>query len=213
MDTDTTPGFPGIFGDYEAATAPIRGIATAGYALCFGFSGQLATFVDWQYPPDWIKEYQTTVCSAFDPVAVWTIVHIGAIRWSEIRLPDPQNVMQRAHGFGLRFGAAFSAHSPQGKSMLSVARSDRELTDAEMSSLGAHFQRLLAFVDCHSGLTAGEIDVLRHTGELGLGYREIARRLGISEPAVKKRAANTRRKLGARTLAQAVLIARNRGIL
>lgn len=61
-------------------------------------------------------------------------------------------------------------------------------------------------------LTARELDTLRRIAE-GLTYPEICRALFIEIGTVKFHAGNIRKKLGANTLAHAVAIAYQRGLL
>ena len=63
-----------------------------------------------------------------------------------------------------------------------------------------------------ANLTRQELRTLQHLAE-GLTNKEIAQRMGLSEPTVKMHLSAVRTKLGARNRTQATMFARQRGIL
>lgn len=187
----------------------IEPIANAGYyvALRVGFSfpeDELNCL-----PEPWVEHYTTHGLVVADPAMKWVYANSGAARMSELNLPDPQRVLSRAVFHGLEYGAVVSVHRPQDSGRRSFGfffRDDRELLGAEMQVLEQILRSLHGHKDDSKPLTAAEIEALQMQSR-GLRLKQVAAVLGISESAVKARLNNAKRKLGAKTLSQAVSIA------
>ena len=84
-------------------------IAPAGYyiALRVGFAFPIAETN--ALPDAWIERYTQRGYMLFDPVMQWLYGNSGAIRWSEIGLPDPMGILTEAAAHGLVHGADGSA--------------------------------------------------------------------------------------------------------
>ena len=82
------------------------------------------------YPKAWQDLYAANNYSLRDPLVFWGVSKSGQIRWSEINLPDPFGVMKLAAEHGLTFGAVCSCGKITSRTIVGVARSDREFTDA-----------------------------------------------------------------------------------
>ena len=95
---------------------------------------------------------------------------------------------------------------------LSMARPDREFTDAEIEIVEAKFTMWCELLLNRASLTEGEIAVLRSFRD-GHGQRECAAALNISEATVKQRLSKACTKLGAASRTQAVALAATRGYL
>jgi DNA-binding CsgD family transcriptional regulator len=91
-------------------------------------------------------------------------------------------------------------------------RDDREFEAADLLKLQEIVSRLHRGPEVEAVLTAAEIEALKMQSE-GMRLKQIAFAIGISESAVKARLNNAKRKLGAKTLAQAASIAAARRIL
>jgi LuxR family transcriptional regulator, quorum-sensing system regulator SdiA len=199
---------PAVPRDFES-------LAPAGYyiALRIGFAFPLEEVN--ALPAAWVERYTRAGHMLADPVMRWLYTNSGAIRWSEINLPDPQGVLEEAAEHGLRFGAAISC-TGRGRdgqrSLGSFARSDREFTDDELRLLREVLQHLHDAKAPPTGLTDAELEALRMVRD-GLLVKEIAARLNISEGAVKLRLRNARRKLGAKTGAHAASMAQAHGLI
>lgn len=145
----------------------------------------------------------------------WVYGNTGAIRFSQIAIPDPHQVRAHAAVFGMGHGAAVSVLQPQDRGRRSYGiffRDDRDFDDVEMAGLLRIVQDLHLGADEEKSLTSAEIEALKLQSE-GMRLKQIAARLGISESAVKARLNNVKRKLGARTQSQAASIAAARRIL
>lgn len=166
-------------------------------------------------PEAWVEYYTQHGLMVHDPVIQWVYGHTGAIRWSEIALPDPKGVLADARRFGLAHGAAVSwaDESPDCfRSFGTFVRADREFTDDELAELTGIVGRLHAARALAPKVTSAEIEALSLVRD-GFLTKEIASRLGVSEGAVKQRLRNIRAKLGAKNGSQAVSIALRRGLI
>jgi LuxR family transcriptional regulator len=166
-------------------------------------------------PSEWVTQYTRNGLMLVDPVMKWVYQHRGAVRWSEIALPDPAEVLRAAAGHGLRFGAAVSCsdHDLKGqRSFGTFARSDREFSDSELARLAAEVERLHIAKAPPTNLTGAELEALRLVKD-GLLMKEIAGLLGVSEGAVQQRLKNAKLKLNASTSSQAVSMASGFGLI
>ncbi|MGC9370342.1 MAG: autoinducer binding domain-containing protein [Paracoccaceae bacterium] len=166
------------------------------------------------FPADWVSTYTAEGLMLHDPVMHWIHGHSGAIRWSEVDLPDPKNVLGRAAEAGLRFGVAVSCSDPRTgqRSYGLFARTDREFTATEIRVLEGRVRRLHALSVPPANLTQAEIEALRHV-KAGKPLRAIAAELGVTEGAIKQRLKNGKDKLRARNSTQAVVRATLFGLI
>ena len=193
----------------------IAEIAPAGYyiALRLGFAFPVEEINN--LPPAWVSHYTQQRFMMFDPVVRWAYSHTGMIRWSELDIDDPRNVMGQAQTFGLRYGAivaVFDGNAAGQRSYGSFARSDRELTDIEMKLLQAYLSRRHVEMSPPTNLTDAEITALSMVKD-GKRLKQIAFDLGVSEGAVKQRLKNAKAKLEANTSTQAAAIASQHGLI
>lgn len=190
-------------------------IATAGFYLAFrvGFAFPEAELN--ALPGDWIDHYTSHGLVVADPVLKWAYSNLGVARLSELNLPDPQMVLSQAFNHGLGYGAVVATMGPSDQGRRSYGfffRGDREMHDPELQELAdilhdIHFGR-----EEFKDLTAAEIEALQMQAQ-GLRLRQVAAELGISESAVKARLNNAKRKLGAKTLSQALSTAAARRLI
>ncbi|WP_299655638.1 autoinducer binding domain-containing protein [uncultured Jannaschia sp.] len=198
--------------NYEAELAHLHGLGPAGFVMAFNYRVSGPELMALGYPEAWHKEYEERNYFVGDPVLLWSFVNSGVKRWSEIKLPDPRGVMNAALKFDLRYGAVFSVKKGRKRSVLSVARGDRELTDDEIADINGRFGTWCDHVTNRAALTDREIDVLKLLS-VGHSQREIAEALGIAEVTVKQRAVTATKKLGATNRIHAVAIAMQRDYL
>ena len=116
----------------EQKLEQISAIATSGYYLALHLNMIGAEYTYKTFRPDWLEYYAKNLNTFRDPVVVWGLTHFGAIRWSNIDIPDPFSVMEAAKPYGLNFGAVVAHGCLDDRSILSIARHDRELTDDEV---------------------------------------------------------------------------------
>ena len=166
-------------------------------------------------PAAWVEEYTRRRFLIFDPINHWVYASIGAIRWSEIGLPDPKGVLAAARRHGLVYGIAVSHFDPDAggqRSFGHFCRADREFTAAEMELLRSEVEDRHRRLAPPANLTTAEVEVLR-LAKIGLRQKQIAHTLGVSEGAIKQRLKNAREKLGAATGTQATSIATAFGLI
>jgi len=159
------------------------------------------------YPAAWQQEYQDNAYALRDPLVFWGIGISGQTRWSEIRLPDPFSIMQKAKRHDLLFGAVVSCGPITSRSIIGGARSDREFTDAEIDAIAVVARALHDAAAPPTELTKAQIEALRLIAD-GDRHTAAAAKLGISESALKARLSSARVRLGARTTAEALQKAR-----
>jgi len=166
-------------------------------------------------PEVWVEFYTTHGLVVHDPAMRWVYGNTGAIRFSDMDLPDPHQVRAHAAVFGLGHGVVVSVMRPTDKGRRSYGlffRDDREFEAAEVEALLRIIQKLHEGGEASKGLTNAEVEALKLQSQ-GLRLKQIAAQLGISESAVKARLNNVKRKLGAKTQSQAASIAAARRIL
>ena len=187
-------------------------IAPAGWIMGFNLTYRGPEHLYNAYPSSWRAVYEDRNYFFGDPIAVWTITHDGAIRWSEVKIPDVRGVMKHARRYKLNYGIAISRKVAGKRSFLTLAHPDREFTDQEMAMAQTKFTLWTDLVLNRAALTPAELEVLRCFRD-GLGQAETANLLNISESAVKQRAIKACHKMGAKTRTQAVALAVARNYL
>lgn len=196
---------PALLGELEAR-APLG--YSAGLHIRFATPlVYVRTYVD-----AWQKQYDDNAYALRDPVVFWGLGVKGATRWSEIKLPDPFNIMGQARKHGLTYGIVLSHGPITSRSIVGLARGDREYTDEEIEATIEIVRQLHEAVEPPADLTSAQIEALRLLSE-GHRHAAAAARLGISESALKARLVSARTRLRARTTAQALRKAREYGLL
>lgn len=187
----------------DSLLAELEPLAQEGYfvGLHIRFASPLMTFQT--FPPAWTDHYTQNAYALRDPLIAVGVSQTGAIRWSEIALPDPFGIMQEAATYGLVYGVCVSCGPMTSRTIGSVARSDREFTDEEVATISGIILRLHHESQPPDNLTNAEIEALRILAS-GERYANGAALLGISESALKARLSSARRKLFARTSAEAI---------
>lgn len=164
------------------------------------------------YPADWVDHYNSHSYYLRDPLVFWGVGVEGTTRWSSIPLPDPFGVLKKAAAHGLAFGAVSSCGPITSRSIVGVARSDREFSDDELAQLKEITVRLHIEAKPPSDLTRPQIEALRCIAN-GDRHAAAAAKLGISESALKARLQSARTRLEARTTSEAVRKAREYRLL
>ncbi len=186
--------------------------APAGYFLALHIRFAAPVMMFRTYDRAWTDHYSQNAYALRDPMVAWGIAHSGATRWRDIDLPDPFGIMREAADFGLTHGVCISCGPVTSRTVAGVARSDREFTDEEIASLSGLVLRLHHESEPPDHLTRAEKDALEVIAS-GNRYAAGAARLRISESALKARLSTARRKLFARTTAEAIQRARDYRLL
>lgn len=203
-----TTGIPSV----DAVLPTLRVLGPKGFILAFNMSLRGPQYFHSEYPKAWQHEYESKNYTWADPVLFWAVMFAGDRRWSEITNLDPLGVMTAARRFGLTYGAVFSRWVGTKKSVMTLAREDREFTVEEVALLGSIFDRLVTEVKLSSSLSQAEIDTLRCIRD-GMTHKEVAEALNISPSTVKVRIEKARTKLGAASSAQALAMAIQQNLL
>ncbi|MFV2002256.1 MAG: autoinducer binding domain-containing protein [Paracoccaceae bacterium] len=159
------------------------------------------------YTESWTRHYKENVFALRDPAVFWGLGTKGSTRWSEIRLPDPFNILGQAREYGLRFGIVVSHGPITSRSIVGLARADREFSDPEIAQAMRITIALHDAAEPPTELTDAMVEALRLLSE-GDRHTAAAAKLGISESALKARLKGARIRLGARTTAEALRKAR-----
>lgn len=187
----------------ESLLKELDPLATAGYfvGLHIRFAAPLMTFQT--YPKAWSDQYTRKAYALRDPMIAQGISRTGATRWSEINLPDPFGIMKDAAAHGLIYGVCVSCGKISSRTVAGVSRTDREFTDDEITEINDVVLQLHSISRPPDALTNAEIEALKVLAS-GERYANGAAVLGISESALKARLSSARKKLFARTSAEAI---------
>lgn len=165
--------------------------------------------------PGWIETYTQLGLVMQDPAMRWVYANSGAVRWSELDLPDPAGVIELARKAGLSWGATVAFCRPEDAGRRSYAmlfRADRNFTQDELDAAFALLRKLHVGPEAGPPLTEAELEAirLRAGGKL---LKQIAAEIGISESAVKARLASACRKTGAKNAIELLAIATARRMI
>ncbi len=186
--------------------------AQAGYflGLHIRFTSPLMSFTT--YDPSWTDHYTNNGYVLRDPMTAWGFCTTGSTRWSNKKIPDPFGIFKEAASYGLRYGVTISCGPISSRTIASVARADREFTDAEIEELQSIVFRLHDITEPPQKLTKAQIEALKCIAE-GDRYAAAAAKLGISESALKARLTSARQRLMSRTTAEAIQRAKDYGLI
>lgn len=199
----------GKFDSIETEVARIAEVAEAGYFLALRIRGSAPLLTFRTYPDAWTETYMANGYLLRDPVTTWAMTIGGAIRWSSPFLPDPFGVFRHAASFGLRYGASV-AHGPvRSLTICSIARGDRELTDAEIAQARAAVVALHDLCALPSALAAEEKTLLESDGDID----SAARKLRLHPDEARERLAALCDRLIARTPSEALRRARDHNLV
>lgn len=214
--TETGPNLQGSI-DINASHshAEFQRLAPAGYYLALRIGFAFPAEETNALPRGWVRHYTERGLLLNDPVLRWAYANTGVIRWSDLQASDPHGLIDQAAQFGLHHGVSVCCVDAQRggqRSYGSFLRADRAFTDVEIRLLHRLFEALHAARLPPSNLTSAELEALGLVRD-GMLLKEIAYDLGVSEGAIKQRLKNAKKKLGARTSAQAVTMASDFGLL
>ncbi|WP_317978255.1 autoinducer binding domain-containing protein [Histidinibacterium aquaticum] len=181
-------------------------IAPSGYFFALHIRKTLPLLREQTFPESWVEVYEREVYAVRDPIVAWGFSRTGVIRWSELDLPDPFDILGQARAHGLAFGASAAWGPISSRSIASIARSDREFTAEEIGTLAETLRRMHDVTEPPKALTDAQIEALRCIAE-GDRYAAAAAKLAISESALKARLRSARESLKARTTTEAVRLA------
>lgn len=196
------------FAFLDAALEKIGAVAPAGCFLSLRIRGTTPLVTLHSYPQAWIDQYTENGYVLRDPITTWALTVGGTIRWSAPLLPDPFRIFRKAAEHGLNYGASITEGPIGARTICSFARSDRELTDAEIAAVRGIVADLHERVQLPAGLDADQKAVLKALSD-ARGARGVADALAISEDNARRRIRQLCDVLIARTPDEAVQRARD----
>lgn len=197
--TELSIGLPSHIEDYMEDRKWLGTIAISGFSLVINHTPHGSEYFDATYPAEWQNLYVRKRFLWADPIIISTMMFgEGNKRWSGIKVPDVMGVLSTAAKFGLVYGARLSRTNGYKKSMLAVARYDRELLDEEIDKLSEWFDGFLKKIENSMELTDGELAVVKCIAR-DMTLYEAAEHLNVSYGAVKKRLRQARMKSGCST--------------
>ena len=127
----------GRIADIEARAADLIPLAPAGYFLAIRLRGASPLLTFSTFPQAWMDAYMERGYMMRDPVTTWALTLGGSIRWTPHFLPDLFGIAREAAKHGLTFGASVATGPVSALTLCSLARGDRDLTDAELAAAKA----------------------------------------------------------------------------
>jgi len=187
----------------DRGLAQLSDFAPKGYALGLHIRFASAHLLIQTYDPRWTEIYTERGYMLADPTVFWGFGNDGSIRWSEIDLPDPHDILGQAGSFGMKYGVAIALGPTASRTIGGFARDDREYENAEIRQIVEIVEELHAASTPPEQLTAAQRMALRLIAR-GNRHAEAASMLGISESALKARLRSARERLFVRTTAEAI---------
>ena len=215
-DNLSRTGLPSI----DRVLPTLRLVGTSGFVVVSNYGLRGPEYFHSEYPVEWQREYERGTLFLVDPVLQWAIFRTGTKRWSEVASSESE-VMRRARRFGLNYGVVMSRGGSVGpialpgadkKTVVTVARADRECSDEELALLSSLMDGLVRDLPRDRALTIQETDVLRALRDGG-SHKEIADQLGIGISTVRLRISTAQKKLGAKSAVSAVALAMQRNLI
>lgn len=194
----------------------LHDIANDGVAIGYGFS-DTGTPTDHlcTYTPVWQNHYWRRELIYKDPVISFGARNLGAIRWHDADLSDPENAVYQAREFGMREGFVVSVQVDGERAIAGLATSSRP-TDVAIKEARAILAALQA---TRSGrpkitLTPRQTEILRLIAN-GASAAAAARELEIDESTVNfhKREALQRNQSAAKNIKQLMAKAARVGLI
>lgn len=187
-------------------------LSSAGYyvGLHIRFAAPLISFVT--YPVSWQTHYNAQAYQLRDPMVAWGFSEEGAVRWSDLGIPDPFDILGQAAEHGMRHGMCCSHGPISSRTIIAAARRDRPFEDSEMAEIAFLAKRMHKVTEPPESLTTAQVEALRRIAA-GDRHSAAADALGISVSALKARLASARDKLLCRTTAETLQKAKDYGLM
>ena len=197
----------------QLRSALLENGASGGHYLGVNISFKGPAFVEVTYDKDWVEFYNNGKYYLADPVVGWLLVNNGKVRWSEIRWwPDPKGIFKKAKNYNLKYGAIIATSCTGAKSVLSIARSDREFSDEELNRIDTALQDYLHEYEEPVSITDAEVEMLQMLAN-DYTVTEAAKELGITTSSAKERLSRARKRLGCKNNFRAVALAYRRKLI
>ena len=185
----------------------LEALAPLGYTVGLHIRFASPLYFKSTYSQAWQETYSRNNYALRDPLVFWGVSQTGVTRWSRIALPDPFGVLAEAHAHGLTYGAIAATGKITSRSIVGVARADREFDQAELDEVERLARELHAVARPPDTLDPDMIAALSLVGG-GMPKAVAARELGIAEPELSARLHAAQDRLGAQNTAEALRMAR-----
>ena len=163
----------------------LHDIADDGVAIGFGFGpqGQPGEHIC-TYDKVWQEHYWNQGLIYRDPVIAFGVSNLGAIRWSDVELTEPDNAVCQARDFGMRDGLVVSVQVDGERAIAGLATASRPSDSAisEARSILAGLQALKTG-EAKITLTKRQREILRLIAD-GASASAAAHELDIDESTV-----------------------------
>lgn len=138
----------------------LRSLAPSGFTAACHIRFTTPSMMFQTYPVDWITLYGQNGWVMSDPTVRWAFGNFGAIRWSDIPLPDPKDILGQAATYGLVHGVIFATGADDDRTISGIARADRPYLDSEIAEATVLVGRIHHLTDQHMGLPEGLSEAL-----------------------------------------------------
>lgn len=164
------------------------------------------------YADTWNANYSAKSYIIGDPSVIWGMLNRGAIRWSELQIPDTMGIFSDAALHGLVYGVVVAVGEQSSKTLGNCARADREFTDSEIREVEETVSSIHELLKRQDHLKTHQLSALQALAA-GQTYEEACESLGISRTALRNRLSGARRVLGTASNSEAVRLAIEKGYL
>lgn len=193
----------------------ISEIGNAGFVLTFNYTfGAGSQYLDCTYPKEWYDEYNNGNYALFDPTVVVNLAWPGTRRWSDfiVSYGDVRGIFKKAKKYSLNYGATICIRKSLGYSFLTIAKSDREVSDSELQFLEVKLENMLEIVSGKIELSDFEISIIKLLSS-GLNQEAVCVELSIPKPTLKNKIQDLKKKLNAKNSTEIVAQALRRNII
>lgn len=179
-------------------------LGPAGYGVALHISNTAPRDYYTNFHENWLVEYREEDFAFNDPVLQ---MGQGVKRWSELINEETSakslEVMIQSKKYNLNFGGAVVKKSRQDQTrhLLTMARSDRELSDAELVRASSVFEEFLQIYGSQEHLSERQVRVIKLLVE-GMNTKEIADEIGLAKVTITKDIEAIKSIWGCKTLAQ-----------
>lgn len=184
---------------YQVHKEEMSEIANVGFVLALNYTfGSGPQYMDCTYPHGWFTEYNEGNYAIFDPTVVVNIASPGTRRWSDllIHFGDVTGIFQKAKKYSLNYGATICQRSKFGLSFITVARSDRDLTDDELKFLEVKLENLREIVTGEIILSELEVKIVNLLS-FGNSQEDISSNMNIPTSTIKNKIQGLKKTLNA----------------
>ena len=151
------------------------------------------------YPKAWRDLYKSQNYGLRDPTAFWAIANSGAIRWSEVTLPDPFGVLEKARQHGLAFGVTITSGQITARTGVGLMSGKREFTDDEVARAVSIAEELHRIGEPVEGLPR-EVDEARCYDAIGFTPEAAAREIGTTVDVFRARLSQAEKAMEGRAI-------------